>query len=281
MTAKMAPQVKEMLGGLGPAEFVQLPRDQRNNVYKRHLVKQEGNVRVDEADDDNDLNPEITQGVILMQEWCVGSDEAGRQIMQEAREIYYMENSFEVRSHWLREFLADTLVDGKARKVEELVRMITVIVDIRHPWQGQGHVSKSKGERKSEAVQDLEQLLKCADEVELIMIEIRGGGAADGSDLGTQMKIKEICKIVKELISKFGDERVRIWKRLQLPAMPAQKFLRNLTGYWKAPGVGVKDRLWASKTTSFEELMQVQIEDWTHVVSDRIGGEGWDWASVL
>ena len=120
MTAEMAPQVKEMLGGLGPAEFVQLPRDGRNSVYRQHLVMK-GHVRVDEADDDNYLNPEIAQGIILRQEWCVGSDEAGRQIAEEAREIYYTENWFEVRSHWLGEFLVDTLADGKPWKVEGLV----------------------------------------------------------------------------------------------------------------------------------------------------------------
>ena len=41
------------------------------------------------------LNPKIKDGVLLRQKYFVGK-EAGEQIVQEAREIYYRENRFTI-----------------------------------------------------------------------------------------------------------------------------------------------------------------------------------------
>lgn len=49
---------------------------------------------------------------------------------------------------------------------------------------------------------ELRQLLSF-ENAEWIGIEICGRGALDGSDLKTQMKIKEISGIVKQLVEKF------------------------------------------------------------------------------
>lgn len=54
-------------------------------------------------------------------------------------------------------------------------------------------------------MQDLKQLYEFTN-AESISIEVRGGGALNGSDLRTQLKIKEMSGIVKELIMRFGDK---------------------------------------------------------------------------
>lgn len=188
-----------MLGDLTPADFIRLPRDARDKVYQFHLVKTTGHVIIDEADDDDSLNPTIAKGVILRQEYFVGSDAAGCQIAEEARETYYTQNSFEVRSHWLCEFVSDSLANGEPVPIEGLIRKITVTVNLQHLWEAlEPKNRKDKG--KAEAVGDLEHLLKL-EKAEWIGIKIEGGGAIDGSDLKTQQKIKEICNIVKKLIN--------------------------------------------------------------------------------
>ena len=91
-----------------------------------------------------------------------------------------------------------------------------------------------------------------------------GGGALDGSDLQTQKKIKEMSNIVKQLIEQFGT------------ALAIQKyrgqFVHNLRPYWNAPSAAAKQKLRAGKA-SFQELMQIQIEKWTHVRSGVVDPE--------
>lgn len=41
----------------------------------------------------------------------MGSDATGKQLVKEARELFYGENDFFVRLHWLCEFLVDRLGD--------------------------------------------------------------------------------------------------------------------------------------------------------------------------
>jgi hypothetical protein len=87
-----------MLRGHSPAEFVKLSLGERNAVYKRHLVT-ENMVQIEEGDDDDFFNPELAKGALLRQEYIVGDDEAGKQIAKEARETYYSQNTFTIRSH--------------------------------------------------------------------------------------------------------------------------------------------------------------------------------------
>ena len=91
-------KVHQMLKGLTPAEFIKLTLNERKKVYRRYLVK-EGYVQIEEGDDDDFFNPAIADGVLLRQEYIVGSDTASKQIVQEAREVYYTENAFTVRSY--------------------------------------------------------------------------------------------------------------------------------------------------------------------------------------
>ena len=107
--------------------------EERNAVYKRHLVT-ENIVQIEEGDDDDFFNPELTKGVLLRQEYIVGDDEAGKQITKEAREMYYSHNTFTIRSHWLAEFIWDTLADRKPLRIKDLIRKIIVRVDVVNTW---------------------------------------------------------------------------------------------------------------------------------------------------
>jgi len=293
-----AAKVQQMLKGLTPAEFVKLPLDERNKVYKRCLVK-DGYVQIEEGDDEDFFNPTIADGVLLRQEYMVGSDAAGQQIAREAREVYYSQNTFTVRSHWLCEFVTETLTNGKPMRTESLVRRIMVRVDLQHIYGDdptsdlddeamldadgklRGPIERRKRKKPSSkstpAVRDLRQLLAFKN-AEWIGVEIHGKGALDGSDLKTQQKIKEISKIVKELIAQFAD---------RFTIMKVQKLLGNshttahdLKPCWNAPTALAKEKLQRSKA-SFQELLQIQIEEWTREVSTVVGGKGWNWESLL
>ncbi|KAL9563868.1 hypothetical protein ACKAV7_011903 [Fusarium commune] len=88
-------------------------------------------VLIDEADDDNSLNPDIADGVLLRQQHFMGKDEVGKQLVKEAYDVYYGENHFNMRLHWLCEFIIDTLSDYETKvHVAPLIKdSITVIVD--------------------------------------------------------------------------------------------------------------------------------------------------------
>lgn len=61
-----------------PAQFVELPLEERNDVYARRLVVKDGYVLIEEGYDEDVLNPEIAQGIILRQEHFMGADAVGR-----------------------------------------------------------------------------------------------------------------------------------------------------------------------------------------------------------
>jgi hypothetical protein len=69
-----------MLKGLTLAEFIKLPLNECKEVYRRYLVK-EGYVQIEEGDDDDFFNLTIVDGVLLRQEYIVGSDTASKQIV--------------------------------------------------------------------------------------------------------------------------------------------------------------------------------------------------------
>jgi hypothetical protein len=125
-------------------------------------------------------------------------------------------------------------------------------------------------------VRDLRQLLAFK-QAEWAGIEIWGKGALDGSDLKTQQKIKEISKIVKELIAQFGD-RFTVMKVQNRPGN-GYSAAHVLKPYWDPPTALAKEKFQRS-TISFQELIQIQIEEWTREVS-AIGGRGLDWESLL
>ena len=288
-----------MLRNLTPGAFLKLPREAREKVYVRHLVKEGGHVLVEEGDDEDFLNPEIARGVILRQASFVGGGEVGSQIAEEAREVYYTRNTFEVRSHWLTEFLWDYLAHDRAESVDHLIRRIMVQVDLQHiykdefdkrnnedededgdmddnardhqasapgPGQGKGKGGKSSKAKATQAVRDLRLLFKLKN-VEWIHIAIHGGGSLDGSDLGTQLKIQEISKVVKKLLERFPG-RLKITKVLAIEGQ-RRRSGADLTVYWQSPTKDVKERV-RRGAASFQDVMQVQIETWTREIPRTI-----------
>lgn len=270
-------KVRQMLGGKPPSEFIKLPIRKRQEVIRRYLVKEDDYVQIEEGDDDDFFNEEeIAQGDLLRQEYFMGDDEAGKQLVKEARQIYYAENMFTVRSHWLCEFVRDTLADGKPMAIEPLVRRIIVRVDVRHIHDMDNFTSMPEGEtEKSWVVRDLRQLLEFKN-AEFICIEVRGGGALDGSDLRTQQKIEEMSGIVKKLITRFG-EKLTIRKTMRRD--DGQWTSHDMRPYWDKPTSMAKLRLPAGKVT-FEELMQIQIEEWTRKISPIVRLNDY-WESLL
>ncbi|KAJ3455209.1 hypothetical protein MRS44_013809 [Fusarium solani] len=119
-------KVREMLHDQTVAQFLQLPLTERKSILRQHLVQPEP-VIIEEGDDDNALNPNISDGVLLLQPLFVGKGAMGKQVVKEAREVHYGENKFWVRLHWLCEFQCDQYdLDAPPAPIAPLVRHIIV-----------------------------------------------------------------------------------------------------------------------------------------------------------
>ena len=183
-----------------------------------------------------------------------------------------------VDSHWLGEFLAQCFEEcGKPQ------RMI-VEVWLEHPYTDYDEehlVSTShdettnrdteasfelynwqKGSRHSaKAVRALRELFQL-DSVEMIRIELRGGGDPSGRDLTTQLKAREIARVVRRLMQHYsGPRQVQVTKRVHIDevcSLPP----KDITSWWHQPSDAAQRRLIRGEA-SFEEMMQVQVEEWT------------------
>ena len=102
-------------------------------------------------------------------------------------------------------------------------------------------------------------------QAEWVGIEIHRSGALDGSDAGTQKKIKDISSVVKQLMITFPSQLtiLRIEKR------QSQSIAHDLRPYWDTPSPEARDKV-RSSTASFTEFMQTRIEEWTR----ETAGEG-------
>ncbi|KAK1763071.1 hypothetical protein QBC33DRAFT_550831 [Phialemonium atrogriseum] len=110
-------KVHHMLGDLSPAQFALLPKERREAVFRDYLVKDGELVFADRYwDYDDDGNAEIANGALLRQSDFMGSNEAGKQLVREAQEIYFRENTFFVASSCLDEFGQDSLGDKGTRR---------------------------------------------------------------------------------------------------------------------------------------------------------------------
>ena len=258
-------------------------------------------VIIDESGLDDLLNPEIAQSSILRQAELVGGGEVGEQVRREACEIYYGRNRFVVDSHWLGEFLGECDQDGGG------VRSITVQVWLQHPWEDddegdlsdgegpEGAPGEDGGEEEGEAfdrnfwaksrpvplaVQDLRRLFG-RETVREVMIRLIGGGAGDGSDLGTQLKAREISRVVKRLMGWMRGRQgtVRVEKVVEIDGV-CRLAGREITGWWASPSGTARGRFRRGQAT-LEEVMQMQMEEWTRRLGDRVGDGSSRWTSWL
>jgi hypothetical protein len=298
------PQIQGLLGNRSPEEFLRLSLEQRETVLVQSQVARRGFVIVDEGGDDDDiLNPGMGDGVLLRQVDLIGGNEAGRQICQEACQMYYARNTFVVDSHWLAEFLGECARDGGT------VRRLIVQVHLDHPYsdedddeaetwdafgddadmgdddeEGGAPRSRGGGEEEfdlnfwekgrrqlPEAVKDLRRLFQLPS-VERIQIRVLGGGNPDGSDLRTQLKVREISRVSKRLMKRFGgseEGRVRVEKVVHVAELHGALPGRDITHWWQAPSAVTRRRLLEGQG-SFDELMQIQVAEWTRVISRTI-----------
>ena len=243
-----------------------MPWEEREAVYMQYLVSPK---IIDYEGEDVPGHEMIASplfpGVLLRQEENVGADSEGQQIAREARQVYYMRNTFAVQSHNLGDFFIDQIEGGLPVSVEGLVRKILVKVDLEHIYDTGTVPAPSKSldeEGEPWAALDLQRLLACKN-AEWIKVEIRGGGPLDCSDLRSQMKIKEIAKVVQKLIAQFPGERfsiVKVWE---------DKSSYDLKPYWDGdPSVSNPYLEHCRDHLSFRQVMQMQVAGWT-AASDR------------
>ncbi|KAI3574026.1 hypothetical protein IWW34DRAFT_885037 [Fusarium oxysporum f. sp. albedinis] len=208
-----------MLQGRTVEEFSQLPLMQRKSVFSQYLVQPQ-RVIIEEGDDDNMMNPQIAEGVLLLQQLFMGKGEKGKQMMTEAREVHYGENEFWTDLHDGYDsendnddnpfYPHDGIGDGEDK------------IDPSHIRPSGDIVARRTRKRLEELF-----LFTNAEEITLVL---RGGGPPDGSDVETRQTVADISVTVKRLIEFFGN-RFAIQKWPENRSRPT----RNLVSYWNKP----------------------------------------------
>ena len=114
-----------------------------------------------------------------------------------------------------------------------------------------------------------------------VVIRLMGGGSGDGSDLATQLKAREISRVVKRLMGWMRGRQgvVRVEKVVAIDEV-CQLAERNISGWWESPSAAGRQRFRRGRA-SFEEVMQMQMEEWTRRLADRVGDPGSYWTSWL
>jgi hypothetical protein len=271
---KETAQVRAMLGDRTVAQFSELPLEYRTQIFHKHL----GQHRLvdEERDGDNMGDSNSAKALLLRREAFMGDDKTGKQLVKEAREMYYRENRFFVRLRWLCKFKWDRLggfcwgesETSIATLVNSLIVEINLHDDFDQDFPGFPNGKTAEGskdyvpiqigaERAARSTQErLEDLFLFTNAKEITLV-LRGGGLLDGSDLKTHQKIADISLIVKRLLAYFGD-RFKIEKQLDRQPYPTH----SLRSYWDSPADSARRNVEMGEATT-EQLMQVEIEDWT------------------
>lgn len=126
----MAREGPQVLGHFTLEQFYSVPTDDRIAALRQHLVQNDP-VVIHPFFEPGTFNPDIASGLLLLQEAAMSTDDIGKLLEKEAREIYYGENEFLVWWDGLREFM-DTSGDGTNRDdVGSMVRKVVIRYDIR------------------------------------------------------------------------------------------------------------------------------------------------------
>lgn len=281
-----------MLGNLTFEGFLGLPQpDQKRNLFRSQVTEED--VIIKQADEARKwFNQEIKNHSILRDAELVAPGEAGQETAQKASQIHYANSTFRVDSYYMGSFsvtaspimlvvkygaslwmsrltywTTTTLISARMT-LWRVPRMGSITLNRRTSTATTGR----RGRQLPPAVRDLRQLSQLT-KAEMIYVYIIGGGASDGSDLRAQLKIRQICRVVKRLLNLFG-ERLKVWKVLKFNDLEVQgtgpPAARDITDYWTAPTVDVKARVVESQAT-FRDIMQVQIAAWAWPVSQLVG----------
>ncbi|KAF4469666.1 hypothetical protein FALBO_3435 [Fusarium albosuccineum] len=205
----------------------------------------------------------------------------GKQVVEEAREVYYGENEFVVRLYWLCEFRCDHYdLDTPPVPIAPLVRRVIVETGLHdgsdweddeednplYPHDGIGEGDDGIGDpnrirpsgnivarRTRKRLEDLFLFIN-ADKITLVL---RGDGPLEGSDPATRQTIADISVTVQHLIDFFGN-------RFDIEKCPPQKPrpTRSLLSYWNRPTELTRRDIMEGRA-SFEQRMQADVEWWT------------------
>ncbi|KAJ6789248.1 hypothetical protein PWT90_10397 [Aphanocladium album] len=276
-SSELDSRVYSLLGTATLEAFARFTPAKRKEILRRSQVQRKP-VIIDEGDDDGSLNPGTADGIILRIEYFMGTSDVAKQIIKEARELYYGENHFVVHLHWLCEFIVDRIQNDDIRvDVPPLVGAITVEVDL-HDGNNEHHIyTAPKPDERSDPFgmsercgqgklarwtqEELRTLLRFTSAKEVVVM-LRGGGMLDGSDLATQQTVRDIAAVVKELTTQFGD-KLKVFKRIDRQSRPFGE--QSIRSYWDAPTTVVLENVRRGQGT-FKEIMQVQIWEWTLVI---------------
>lgn len=255
-------QLYALLGNRTVTEFAQLEPAQQREVYRAHLLQRDAILNM------QDVGPgfsEMPDGTMLLQEYYMGYDDNGKQLVTASRKFFYRENIFTVPAHRLCDFVRDPLTNGNPVDVAQLVRKITVrVYDIDNPTAPKDEVVDGRG---------LHYLSRFINATQ-INIELRIGGAINGLDLTAQQMIKEVSGVVKMLIEKFED---KVW--ISTESIVSLK-RTNIRPYWDSPAVEAVEKMRQGRVCSSEELMQIQVAKWTGVLGKVLDVNG-DLVSLL
>jgi len=284
-------EVYRLLGDFTPEEFLELPEpDQERNLFRSQVTEEY--VVIKEGDEGNQFNQEIRYHFLLRDAELVAPGELGRRIARKASRVHYANNMFYVDLDGLGEFLGQCRADdavGEIRRIivdapinslgedefeeeDDMVEDIPYGLDNIQSEDFDRNYWEKKGRQLPPAMRDLRQLSRLTS-AERILIYVVGGGAPNGSDLNSHLKIRQICRVVKRLLSLFG-KRLRIWKVLQFSGQRFQNTEalvgQDITDYWTEPTADIKARVVDGQAT-FRDIMQVQTADWARCVP-RLGG---------
>ncbi|KAM3560561.1 hypothetical protein ARSEF4850_003604 [Beauveria asiatica] len=185
------------------------------------------------------FNPGIVASLPLLDRSVMGDE-----LVNQAEAVFYGRNTFLVWWDALREFLSPR----NGLPTASLIRRVIVRYNL-HELQTS---------RRSLAT-ELHHLFRLT-RAELVAIDITGSGTPEGSDMATQLVLREVASVIQRLISYFGS-RFEIGRSLGM--WPA---IRDITwvsfgSYWQAPMPSARDRMKGGEA-SFEEAMQLQVESW-------------------
>ncbi|TQV90131.1 hypothetical protein IF1G_11209 [Cordyceps javanica] len=185
------------------------------------------------------FNPNIVPWLPLLDRSVMGAE-----LANQAEAIFYGKNSFLVWWDALQEFLSP----ANGMPTDKLVKHVIVRYNLQE-LQASGR----------NLATELQHLLRLTN-AELVAVDIAGGGAPDGSDLQTQVVLRDIASIVDRLISHFGPRFVIGRSLGEWPALYNIKWA-SFKSYWQKPAPSARERSKSSEA-SFEETMQLQVESW-------------------
>lgn len=242
-------QGRVLLGNRTPEVFLQLSAERQEKIYRRELIKTSPFI-AGASDRDAEANEEIINNGLLRQARYMGTTEAAKHIVEEARKIFYTRNTFYVRIGDLRQFLWNKFATGEVDDVRGLIRNITIAIKIL-----------PSSSLSCEGLKDLELLSECKG-VEMMHIHLEGGGTSEGSDFATVDTIRWIAHTVKALRTKFPG-RVKVEKVMKFGENVVGR-PRDLGKYWDDMGEQARARC-QQGTAKFDDIMAQQVEVWSKI----------------